>query len=331
MSRQPRIQFENALYHVFARGVERRAIFIEQDDYKKFQELLSELPDRFNIIIYCYAIMTSHFHLLIETPLANISLAMHYLNSSYAFSFNKKYDRVGHLFQARFGSRVIDEESYLLNVSRYIHSNPLDIPHLSNLEDYKWSSYSKYIFKEQRISWLNCDWILGQFSEDEIEAINLYKKFMNEGSQKDEELFGFDNHDQILGNEEFVEKVFKRKMLKEANEVKEMNFNMQTVTLEDILVRVANEFAVDKDELRIRNINNQLSRKICIYLARRFTNMSNDSIARFFGIKRAAVSMIKQRLDEQICHDNYLKSLISGLMHLITGKDKEKGQAFTDL
>jgi chromosomal replication initiation ATPase DnaA len=168
-------------------------------------------------------------------------------------------------------------------------------------------------------------------SEDEIEAINLYKKFMNEGSQKDEELFGFDNHDQILGNEEFVEKVFKRKLLKEADEAKEMNFNMQTVTLEDILVRVANEFAVDKDELCIRNTNNQLSRKICIYLARRFTNMSNDSIAGSFGIKRAAVSMIKQRLDEQICHDNYLRTLISGLMHLITGKDKEEGQAFTDL
>lgn len=118
MARPLRVEYDGALYHVTARGNERKPIYREEGDYQKFLDILSELPQRYGVIIHGYVLMGNHYHLLIETPLGNISRVMHYLNSNYTGYFNKKYKRVGHLFQGRYKGFVIEKERYLLSVSR---------------------------------------------------------------------------------------------------------------------------------------------------------------------------------------------------------------------
>ncbi|OGF67964.1 MAG: hypothetical protein A2Y62_21935 [Candidatus Fischerbacteria bacterium RBG_13_37_8] len=326
MSRQPRIQFEDAVYHIMARGVEQRPIFWEKDDYQKFLELLSELPARFKLIIYCYVLMTNHYHLLVETPLANIGITMHHLAGIYASFFNRKYSRVGHLFQARFRSKIIDKDEYLLNASRYIHLNPLDIEDLSNLEDYEWSSYPQYIYKKPRVTWLNYEWILGQLSNNSAQAIQMYKDFLKEKIEGDEGLYSYENLSPIIGNSEFADTVIKTKIRSNRSETEEIEYNKPIVTFEKILQHAAIEFAIDENDLRSKNSEYKLIRKLCVYLARCYTDMSNDCIGQYFGIKRAAVSAIKRRLDKQIIYDNYLRMTLNKLINDIMNNAHEGGQ-----
>ena len=126
MARPLRVNVKGGWYHVTARGIERRAIFEEPRDYEHFLELLKELGGRYAVEIHAYCLMGNHYHLLIRTPEANASAAVQWLNVSYSVWFNKKRGRVGHVFQGRFGSVLIDGNgSWVLNASVYIHLNPI--------------------------------------------------------------------------------------------------------------------------------------------------------------------------------------------------------------
>ena len=121
MARPLRIEYEGALYHVTARGNERGKVFFTKADYRKFREYLREGQTKYGFILHCYVLMTNHYHLLIETPEKNLSRIMHYLNSSYTTYINIKRKRSGHLFQGRYKAILVDRDSYLLELSRYLH------------------------------------------------------------------------------------------------------------------------------------------------------------------------------------------------------------------
>ncbi|MBI4838064.1 MAG: transposase [Nitrospirae bacterium] len=176
-----RIEYEGALYHIAARGNEGNPIYRGAGDYKKFLEILSKLPLRYGIILHGYVLMENHYHLLIETPKSNITKAMHWLNAVYTAYFNRKHNRVGHLLQGRYKGLLIEKERYLVAVSRYIHLNPVRAMMARRPDEYQWSSYPEYIGKEKESKWLKCDWILGQYSRDEIKAMKQYKAFVEEG------------------------------------------------------------------------------------------------------------------------------------------------------
>src|SRR3990167_4593128 len=145
MPRGPRIAFENAFYHVFNRGLDKQKIFLEDEDYKKFLQRLAELKtkNQFDHAIYAYVLLPNHFHLLVQTKKTPLAKIMSSLLTSYSMYFNKKYQRVGILFQNRFKSKLCDKESYFLGASRYIHLNPLEANLANKLEDYLWSSYQE--------------------------------------------------------------------------------------------------------------------------------------------------------------------------------------------
>lgn len=164
MARPLRIEYIGALYHIAARGNEKNPIYKEEGDYEKFLKVLSELPQRYGVIIHGYILMVNHYHLLIETPKGNITKVMHYLNAAYSGYFNKKYKRVGHLFQGRYKGLLIEKERYLFSVSRYIHLNPVRALIVRRPEEHKWSSYPEYIGRSKGNGWLTCEWILGQYS-----------------------------------------------------------------------------------------------------------------------------------------------------------------------
>jgi putative transposase len=126
MARPIRVDVVGGWYHVTARGIERRAIFETERDHKHFLELLEAMGARYGVQIHAYALMGNHYHLLIQTPLANASAAIQWLNVSYSVWFNRRRGRVGHVFQGRFASVLIDGEgSWALSASIYIHLNPI--------------------------------------------------------------------------------------------------------------------------------------------------------------------------------------------------------------
>ncbi len=141
MARPLRIEFANALYHVTSRGNGRQAIFLDDQDNRKFLELLSKTVERYRWICHAFCLMGNHYHLIIETPEANLSQGMHHLNMNYCQAHHKRYNTVGHLFQGRFKAIVVDRESYLLELARYVVLNPVRAGLVSHPEDWPWTSY----------------------------------------------------------------------------------------------------------------------------------------------------------------------------------------------
>ena len=131
MARALRIQYPGAFYHVTCQGNERRDIFLSKEDQKVFLEKLGLSSDIYNIPILAYVLMTNHFHLLLTTPDGNLSEFMRHFNISYTAYFNTRHHRVGHLYQGRYKSYLVDADNYLLEVSRYIHLNPVRIKALT--------------------------------------------------------------------------------------------------------------------------------------------------------------------------------------------------------
>ncbi len=145
MTRPLRLAYKGALYHVHARGNERRKIFFTNRDYEKFKGYLTRAIEKYQCLIHCYVLMRNHFHLIIETPGANISNVKHYISGSNTTYINIKRGRNGHLFQGRYKSVLVDKDSYLMELSRYIHLNPVRAKMVEKPEEYSYSSYISYI------------------------------------------------------------------------------------------------------------------------------------------------------------------------------------------
>jgi len=141
MARPLRIEFAGAIYHVTSRGNGRQRIFLDDRDNRLFLELLGNTLERFQWVCHAYCLMVNHYHLMIETPEANLSKGMHHLNASFSQAHNKRHGAVGHLLQGRFKSIVVDRESYLLELARYVVLNPVRAGMVARPEDWPWSSY----------------------------------------------------------------------------------------------------------------------------------------------------------------------------------------------
>jgi len=152
MARKTRIVWELGLYHVTTRGNNKKQVFIEEADFRKYLAMLKDCKDRFKFLLYAYTLMPNHPHPIIETTkYGSISKIMKYLNHRYAVWHNAKYGQSGHLWQGRFHSNIIDKDSYLLKVIRYIELNPVRGKLVTNPKDYKWSSYRFHALNEESL------------------------------------------------------------------------------------------------------------------------------------------------------------------------------------
>lgn len=176
MSRIKRIMSESGIYHVMVRGNAGDNIFIDSQDKEKYIKILKEKKEDANFRLYAYCIMTNHFHIIIkeeDEPLSNI---MKRINISYALYFNKKYDRVGHVFQGRYRSEPIEDDRYLLTAVRYIHNNPVKAKLVTICDEYSWSSYNEYIRRTDE-SLIDSGFVLSLFSSDKNRSVKLFKNF----------------------------------------------------------------------------------------------------------------------------------------------------------
>lgn len=208
MARKPRIQFEGAFYHIIVRGNQRQNIFLDESDFREYLERLHKYRNKCGFILYAYVLMTNHVHLLIETPKDPISRIMQMINFTYTQYFNRKYRKVGHLFQGRYKSYLCDKDSYLLSLVRYIHNNPVRAGLVKDTGAYEWSSHDDYLHGTKGL--VDTDKVLRLFSERPVIARRKYVKFMTE-CEPDKNLTPYAAYEQqIVGDERFIEKVQER-------------------------------------------------------------------------------------------------------------------------
>jgi REP element-mobilizing transposase RayT len=163
MARALRIEFPGAFYHITSRGNEKKDIFRSRKDRERFLFYIESVAERYDAVVHTYCLMTNHYHLLLETPRGNLSEIMQYVNGAYTTYFNVKRKRSGHLFQGRFKSIVVDADEYAMELSRYIHLNPVRAGIVGKPEDHEWSSYRAYIGNSVAPDWLKSELILSGF------------------------------------------------------------------------------------------------------------------------------------------------------------------------
>jgi len=219
MARPLRLEFPGAIYHVTSRGNARGAIFLDEQDRVLFLGVLGEAVARFGWLCHAYCLMNNHYHLLLETPDPNLSLGMRQLNGVYTQRFNRRHERVGHVFQGRFTAILVDRDSYLLELARYVVLNPVRAGAVKNPARYPWSSYRASVGAAPTPSWLSTDWILGQFAKTRAVARRRYAAFVAEGKRRPSPWSALKGQ-VLIGSEAFVERM--RPLLEDKSDLKKV-------------------------------------------------------------------------------------------------------------
>ena len=206
MARPLRLELSGGIYHVTSRGDGRDDIYLSDADRIGWLEVFGEVCQRFNWVCHAWCQMTNHYHLLIETPEANLARGMRQLNGVYTQRFNRVHGRVGHVFQGRYKAILVERDSYLLELARYVVLNPLRAKMVKRLEAWPWSSYIATCAQAESPPWLQTDWLLAQFGQRRSSAISKYVAFVHEGARLPS-IWGQLRGQIYLGSDAFVKKM----------------------------------------------------------------------------------------------------------------------------
>lgn len=211
MARKSRVHYPGAFYHVILRGNAGNPVFFEDADRSRFFLLVQEGVERFKHRIHGYCLMTNHIHLIIQVDDIPLSRIIQNLSFRYTRYINSKKKQTGHLFQGRYKALLLSADSYLLQLVRYIHNNPVRAKMVSLPSDYRWSSHIGYL-GTVLTPWLTTDFVLQQFAETRAKAVELYNKFQQEGIDegKRKEFHNGNFEGRILGNDHFVEEAMSK-------------------------------------------------------------------------------------------------------------------------
>lgn len=319
MARPLRIEFEGAYYHVTARGNERRKIFFTQRDFEKFKGYITTAQEKYGFFLHSYVLMSNHYHLIMETPAANLSRIMHHINSSYTTYVNIKRKRSGHLFQGRYKAIAVDKDSYLLELSRYLHLNPVRAKMVENPEDYPYSSYRSFISGEKDALVTEAA-VLDLMATERQRAKACYRIFVEEALGKDlESPLQKVYAGAMLGNEEFIDAMLQRiegSCLRRVEVACRQSLRI-TPSIEKIRNTVCEEFGVTFEEAA--GNRRSVARKVLIYLMKKHTCATNREIGTMFGDRGdAAVIKTFQRVSKQIAEDEALCTAVKKLQRKLS-------------
>lgn len=315
MARQLRIEFGGAFYHITSRGNLRDKIFFEDKDRERFLEILARTKERYGYLLHAYALMDNHFHLLIETPKANISQIMQNINTSYTVYVNKRYRRRGHLYQGRFKAIIVDKDAYLVALSRYIQLNPVRAKMVQRPEDYRWTSYTAYTgkFSEAETSLVSTIDTLSYFSGKRGKAIKAYKAHIEAGIEAEENPFKDIKGGLILGGDRFSAKIAKLldkvQSDEELPQIKRLKNNISI----DRVIEACCSFYGKKEEDLLKRGKGKQERQVAIYLSKVLSGKKNKEVGKCFGIKGPAISGTIKRIEGMLDKDKRLKKEIEGL------------------
>jgi len=273
MSRTPRLEFSGAVYHVIARGNEQRDVFRDDSDRELYLRRLAHYRDRFRFRIYAYCLMSNHVHLALETgpvPLSRIVLALH---GSYAQTFNQRHQRVGHLFQGRYKALVVQKASYLLELVRYIHENPVKAGLVSEARLYRWSS-DRFYRGAHAPDWLDTRGLLELLGADPGRAARRYRNFMTSVRSEAYESLKEVAH-VVKGDEQFA-----RMTLERANQSE----RRRPWSVEQIARVVADKTGLDLEELMGRGSSpgRARARAMTGFVARKHCRIPLTKVSEFF-------------------------------------------------
>lgn len=314
MSRPLRIEYPGAYYHVMNRGAGHQIIYAQDAHRELFLELLREIHEMFGVETHVYCLMDNHYHLLIRTPQGNLSRAMRHLNGVYTQRYNRLQKTDGALYRGRYKAILIDADAYLLNVSRYIHRNPIEADIVKRAERYPWSSYSAYIGERKAPVWLNMEdtlEMIGQRSQQQ-----RYQAFVEAGIDEETATF-YQKKKQapILGRESFIAR--KANLITSNKEQPESRRRIKEITLGTIVEAVVQVFKIEPEDIlltpRGRGQENN-ARSAALYVSRKTAGLPLRTIAEYFGLSHyGSVSGANSRFEARMNKD---KELASKLMIL---------------
>ena len=301
VARPLRIEFPHAVYHVTSRGNARQKIVRHDDDRRRFLTTLAQVTGHFGWLCHAYCLMDNHYHLLVETPLGDLSRAIRYLNGVYTQYINRRYRRVGHLFQGRYKAILIDKDSYLIELSRYIHLNPWRVR--GGGRDplrYRWSSLRAYIGREKAPEWLETDEILGLFGQKRGKAQRAYGEFVREGMERgiktpwDEVRW-----QSLLGSSSFVEEIenrFLRDREIGLTEMKGLRESRKRVKAERLVRVVCAYYKIKPEDLPKRSHEYTEAREVASYIMRRYGLMRLVEIGEQVALHYSTVGNVVRKV-----------------------------------
>lgn len=315
MSRPLRIQYPDAWYHVMNHGRRGEAIFQSKDDHQLFLDILHEAIELFALRISAFCLMSNHYHLLVQTPDGNLSRCMRHINGVYTQRFNAVHGLDGPLFRGRYKAILAGEDSYLLQLVRYIHKNPLRAGIVKSAELYEWSSHKGYLSRAKKWEWLHKQFILSMMTNDSKQQIKVYRSFMAEDeSESFLARMNFKRLPSLLGEQSFVrmikDKFFERKRHIEVPESKRL-----APSADRIIHSVCEHYNMDKAHLfKTKRGTRNDGRSMAIYFFRRLRGESLINISKAFNIDSySTVSSIIERFKVRIHSDKKLSYKVEQL------------------
>lgn len=307
MGRQLRVEYPGAFYHVTARGNERKEIFKSDRDRDRFLSYLESAVVRYGAVIHAWCLMNNHYHILVETPLGNLSQVMQHINGAYTNYFNTKWKRSGHLFQGRYKAIVIDADDYALELSRYIHLNPVRCSSVSDPSMHRWSSFLDYIGVRKAPEWLTKRFILDYFGKPEAAAPGKYAKFVGEMAGKvQENPLKVAVASTILGSPEFVAAIQEQYV-----DVELPDRNLPA--LRKLSGKPEIEQIIKTVEKVVGSGKKRLAKKVALYISHKYSGRKLNEIAPHFAIKESAVTQSTRRFEEAIKDDREIADILNTL------------------
>lgn len=294
MARKARIHIPGGVYHVMLRGNGGQHIFFAVEDYSRLFLLLQEGTERFGYRVHGFCCMTNHLHLILQASDIPLSQGLQNLSFRYTQWINRRHDRQGHLFQGRYKALLVDGDSYLLELVRYVHLNPVRCGMVNDPVDYPWSSHHVYLGQEN-LPWLTTEWVLGQLAEDRSEAQRRYAAFvfdgLSEGYRKDFHQGTSDNR--VLGDDHFLEQISRVVI----------DTPSPRPTLDAIVEAVCQNYGLDKTDLENLSQKRRLAeaRAMVAWLAKAYGSATLTEVGRYFhrdvGTMSSALRRLVQRAE----------------------------------
>ena len=327
MARPLRILYPNAFYHITCRGNDRRVIFRDDQDRTHFVERLRGALEIFSVRVHAYVLMSNHFHLIVETPKANLSEFMRQFNISYTVYYNRRHRRIGHLYQGRFKAIVVDKDSYLLELSRYVHLNPIRIKaktqrseteRIREISRYRWSSLPGYLDGKRKDSWITYGAVLSYVDGSR----QKYAAFVQEGIRQGfatpwEDLLA----QMVLGDRDFVEKLkgMKDAVIKGSAKDQPSYRMMQSVEAEALIKQAADYFRLGEADLIRKRGRHRQERALVMELLHRYSGLKQRMIGeRFGGLDEGLVSRDCRAIREKIETEPKIRKWFQDLATVIT-------------
>ena len=286
MARQPRIEVGGGLYHVISRGNNRRKIFRSHDDYLRFATILHQQKARLPFYLYAYCLMPNHFHLLIEMQDDPLSRIMQRVLTSYSQYHNRKYKKIGHVFQGRYKSILCQTDRYLGELVRYIHLNPVRAKMVKRPERYEHSGHRAYLGLD-KTRLVDTEPVLRHFGGTKRRAVEVYTRFVGAGlGEPSQEEYYRASEGRLLGSEEFLEEIRHR-----AGEHRSAGKGLERARAEDLLRAAERSSGLRREELCGKSKNRKtVAVREAVIMAGRARGISNRELAEALGIDGSAVT-----------------------------------------